>query len=68
MVAFRVGGVVVFAGARDDAAVAAPPLPQAATASAVTGSTAALTTTVISLVRVMSLLRFGEIDGRSQRR
>ena len=40
-------------------AVAAPPPPQAATARAVSGITAALARKVMGLLRVMSLLRLG---------
>jgi hypothetical protein len=60
-----VGVVVVFDAAGGGDAVAAPPPPQAATARAVSGITTALARKVVSLVRVMSLLRFGSIDSRS---
>jgi hypothetical protein len=67
-VAVLVGGVVVFDAAGGGDAVAAPPPPQAATAKAASGNTAALSRKVMGLLRVMSLLRSGEIDSRSDRR
>ena len=60
--------VVVFDGAGGGDAVAAPPPPQAATARAVSGITAALARKVMGLLRVMSLLRLGSIDSRSDQR
>jgi hypothetical protein len=60
--------VVVFAGAGGGDAVATPPPPQAATARAVSGITTALARKVMGLVRVMSLLRIGSIDSRSDER
>ena len=59
--------VVDFAGGA--AAVAAlPPPPQAATVRATSGITAALARNLIGLLRVMSLLRLGSIDTRSDER
>jgi len=67
-VAVWVGVVVVFDGAGGGDAVAAPPPPQAATARALSGITTALARKVAGLLRVMSLLRLGEIDGRTDQR
>jgi hypothetical protein len=50
------------------AAVAAPPPPHAATASAAIGITTALARKAMGLLRVMSLLRLGSIDSRSNQR
>jgi hypothetical protein len=50
------------------AAVAAPPPPHAATDRAASGITAALARKVMGLLRVMSLLRLGSIDSRSNQR
>jgi hypothetical protein len=59
-----VGVVVAFVATCGDAVAAAPRPPQAATARAVSGITAALARRVIGLLHVMS---FGpEIDGRSK--
>jgi hypothetical protein len=49
------------------AAVAAPPPPQAATARATSGITAALARKVMGLLRVMVTLSLGSIDSRSDR-
>ena len=48
--------------------LALPPLPQAATTRMVAASTAALARKVIGLLGVMSCLRLGWIDIRSERR
>jgi hypothetical protein len=62
------GVVVVFDGAGAGEAVAAPPPPHAATVRATRGITAALARKVMGLLRVMSLLRSGSNDNRSDER
>jgi hypothetical protein len=59
VVAVLAGVVVVFDGAGGGDAVAALLPPQAATARAASGITAALARKVMGLLRVMSLLRLG---------
>src|SRR4051794_38842031 len=62
-VAVLVGVVVVFDGAGGADAVAAPPLPQAATARAVSGITAARARKGMGLLRALSLPRGGRSTG-----